>query len=93
MLDGGILILSEKCCFEDPHLQTLNTDLYHSFKRANGYSEMEVSQKRTALENVLIPETLDNHKQRLKRVGFNTVDVWFQCFNFASMVAIKNSQA
>lgn len=89
MLDGGILILSEKCCFDDPHLQTLNTDLYHSFKRANGYSDMEISQKRTALENVLIPETLDSHKQRLKRIGFSTVDVWFQCFNFASMVAIK----
>jgi|TARA_B110000908_G_scaffold171033_1_gene232419 tRNA (cmo5U34)-methyltransferase len=89
MLDGGILILSEKILFEDPHLQALNTDLHHSFKRANGYSEMEVSQKRTALENVLIPETIASHQHRLKAVGFNNVDVWFQCFNFASLVAIK----
>ncbi len=89
MCDGGILILSEKILFEDPHLQQLNTDLHHSFKRANGYSEMEVSQKRTALENVLIPETIAAHQHRLKRIGFNNVDVWFQCFNFASLVAIK----
>jgi tRNA (cmo5U34)-methyltransferase len=89
MCDGGILILSEKILFEDAHLQQLNTDLHHSFKRANGYSEMEVSQKRTALENVLIPETIATHQHRLKKVGFNNVDVWFQCFNFASLVAIK----
>ena len=92
MLDGGILVLSEKISFEDPHLQSLNTELHHSFKQANGYSEMEVSQKRSALENVLIPETINAHQQRLKSVGFETMDVWFQCFNFVSLVAIKNSQ-
>ncbi len=89
MLPGGILILSEKIRFADAHLQELNTELHHSFKRANGYSEMEVAQKRSALENVLIPETLGQHQQRLKDCGFSSVDVWFQCFNFASMVAVK----
>ncbi|MGB1907029.1 MAG: carboxy-S-adenosyl-L-methionine synthase CmoA [Spongiibacter sp.] len=89
MLPGGILILSEKIRFADDHLQELNTELHHAFKRANGYSEMEVAQKRSALENVLIPETLQQHQQRLKDSGFSNVDVWFQCFNFASMVAIK----
>lgn len=93
MRNGGILVLSEKICFDDPHLQSLNTDLHHSFKRANGYSDMEISQKRSALENVLIPETIGSHQKRLKKVGFNTVDVWFQCFNFTSMVAIKNNHA
>lgn len=89
MQPGGILILSEKICFEDEHLQALNVDLHHSFKRANGYSDMEISQKRSAIENVLIPETLQCHQQRLKAAGFQSVDVWFQCFNFASLVAIK----
>lgn len=89
MRPGGILILSEKIKFADDHLQELNTELHHAFKRANGYSEMEVAQKRSALENVLIPETLSQHQQRLKSCGFSSVDVWFQCFNFASMVAIK----
>ncbi|WP_237056813.1 carboxy-S-adenosyl-L-methionine synthase CmoA [Microbulbifer sediminum] len=86
---GGVLILSEKVAFEDRDHQELMIDLHHSFKRANGYSELEVAQKRSALENVLIPETLAVHRDRLKGVGFGSVDVWFQCFNFASMIAIK----
>lgn len=89
MRSGGVLVLSEKICFDDPHLQQLNTDLHHAFKRANGYSDLEISQKRSALENVMRPETIAAHQQRLRRAGFASVDVWFQCFNFASLVAIK----
>ena len=89
MPKGGVLILSEKIAFSDPHLQELNTDLHHSFKRQNGYSELEVSQKRSALENVMIPETLSTHRERILNAGFNSCDVWFQCFNFASIVAVK----
>lgn len=86
---GGVLVLSEKICFADPHLNQLMIDLHHSFKRANGYSDLEISQKRDALENVLVPETLAEHRERLHRAGFSSVDVWFQCFNFASLIAIK----
>jgi tRNA (cmo5U34)-methyltransferase len=89
MRPGGILILSEKIRFADAHLQDLNTDLHHAFKRANGYSELEIAQKRNAIEEVLIPETLAEHQQRLRTAGFSSIDVWFQCFNFASLVAIK----
>lgn len=89
MLEGGILILSEKIRFDDPHLQELNTELHHSFKKANGYSDLEISQKRSSLEKVLLPETIDSHQQRLAKVGFRSIDVWFQCFNFASLVAVK----
>lgn len=89
MRQGAVLVLSEKIRFDDPHLQELNTDLHHAFKRGNGYSELEISQKRSALENVLHPETIDAHQARLRRAGFSSVDVWFQCFNFASLVAIK----
>lgn len=89
MRPGGVLVLSEKIRFEDAHLQALNTDLHHAFKRANGYSELEIAQKRSALENVLVPETIADHQQRLRRAGFGSVDVWFQCFNFASLVAIR----
>ena len=74
---------------EDPHLDALNIDLHHEFKRANGYSDLEIANKRSALENVLIPETLAGHKQRLAKAGFESCDVWFQCFNFASLVAVK----
>lgn len=86
---GGVLILSEKIAFEDPEHQSLMTELHHNFKRANGYSDLEIAQKRTALENVLIPETLKVHQQRLLQAGFRSVDCWFQCFNFASIIAFK----
>ncbi len=86
---GGILILSEKIAFEHPDRQQLQDELQLDFKRANGYSDLEISQKRTALENVMIPETLTCHQQRLQAAGFVFSELWFQCFNFASLVAIK----
>jgi tRNA (cmo5U34)-methyltransferase len=89
LLPGGILVLSEKICFDNAVLQQLTTDLHHDFKRANGYSDLEISQKRSALEDVLVPETLFAHEQRLRAAGFSDVGVWFQCFNFMSLVAIK----
>ena len=86
---GGILILSEKMAFDEQERERFHVESHHEFKRANGYSDLEISQKRTALENVLIPETLTCHQQRLKEAGFDFSDVWFQCFNFASLVAVK----
>ena len=86
---GGVMVLSEKVTFEDPHLDELNIELHHEFKKANGYSDMEIAQKRAAIENVLLPETVATHKQRIASAGFGSCDVWFQCFNFASLVALK----
>lgn len=86
---GGLLILSEKYVFGDQSANELLIDLHHDFKRANGYSELEISQKRSAIENVLIPDSIPQHKERLKDIGFSNVEVWFQCFNFGSMFAIK----
>ncbi|MCW9014169.1 MAG: carboxy-S-adenosyl-L-methionine synthase CmoA [Gammaproteobacteria bacterium] len=85
----GVLLLSEKIHFSDEVEQEWMTDLHHEFKKANGYSELEISQKRSALENVLVPETIEKHKQRLTKAGFRKVIVWFQCFNFVSLLAIK----
>ncbi len=64
---------------------------YHDFKRANGYSELEISQKRTALENVLVPDTLEAHHARLARAGFPRSLTWFQYLNFASLIAFKEA--
>jgi tRNA (cmo5U34)-methyltransferase len=86
---GGVLILSEKMAFDDQIKQDFHTEAHHDFKRANGYSDLEISQKRTALERVMIPESLTCHKQRLQDAGFPMSEVWFQCFNFTSMAAIK----
>lgn len=86
---GGLLILSEKLMFQDTRQQSLQTEMHHAFKKANGYSDMEVSQKRTSLENVLIPETFTEHRNRLLQSGFDNAEVWFQYFNFASLCALK----
>ncbi|MEM8484454.1 MAG: carboxy-S-adenosyl-L-methionine synthase CmoA [Bacteroidota bacterium] len=89
LLPGGVLILSEKVVFEDPGEQELMTALHLDFKRANGYSEMEISQKRSALEHVLIPDSLPAHQDRLQTAGFERAAVWFQSLNFASLLAMK----
>lgn len=86
---GGILILSEKFVFSDQEAHELLIDLHHDFKRANGYSELEISQKRSAIENVMRPDSIQTHKQRFATLGFSSFEVWFQCFNFGSMFAIK----
>lgn len=89
MRPGGVLVLSEKICFDDAEENQRQTELYEAYKRAQGYSQLEISRKRTALENVLVPETLDDHHARIKAAGFSSSQTWFQCFNFASMLAIK----
>lgn len=89
LLPNGALIISEKLAFDDARQHELQIDLHHEFKKSQGYSDLEISQKRTALENVLIPETFVTHQNRLKSVGFNSAELWFQYFNFASFIALK----
>jgi tRNA (cmo5U34)-methyltransferase len=86
---GGLLLLSEKISHSDQICNELLVDLHHDFKRANGYSELEIAQKRTALENVMRIDNLDTHLNRLKLAGFAHNAPWFQCFNFFSLLAIK----
>lgn len=90
LIPGGALLLSEKVCFDDSAQQRLLTDLHHDFKRAHGYSDLEIAQKRTAIENCLIPETMETHLRRLRDVGFSVVVPWFQCFSFISILAVKS---
>ena len=88
MMPGDVLILSEKLTRPDPRLNEYLIDLHHDFKRQQGYSDLEIAQKRQALEDVLVPETREAHVARLSAVGFSRCDVWFQCLNFASLIAI-----
>ncbi|SHL64755.1 carboxy-S-adenosyl-L-methionine synthase CmoA [Phytopseudomonas punonensis] len=88
LLPGGALILSEKLRFEDDGQHALLTNLHVAFKRANGYSELEIAQKRSAIENVMLPDSLEQHRERLHAAGFSKVVPWFQCLNFASLVAL-----
>lgn len=89
LVPGGALVLSEKICYPDAAEEALQQSLYYAFKANNGYSQMEISQKREALENVLVPETIEAHRERLLRVGFSDVRLWYRCFNFCSILAIK----
>jgi tRNA (cmo5U34)-methyltransferase len=88
LLPGGALILSEKLRFEDAAEHELLTELHVAFKRANGYSELEIAQKRSAIEKVMLPDSLEQHRERLLAAGFSKVLPWFQCLNFASLVAL-----
>jgi len=89
LLDGGIFLLSEKVVHEDPATEELLVQMHHQFKRQNAYSELEISRKRTALENVLVPETIAAHRARLTAAGFRHIEVWLKHFNFASIVALR----
>lgn len=87
---GGALILSEKVHFANPTIQQTIEHMHLQFKRANGYSELEISQKRASLDKVLISDTHDEHLLRLKNVGFNHTAIWLQAYNFVSFLAIKD---
>ncbi|OGQ93835.1 MAG: carboxy-S-adenosyl-L-methionine synthase CmoA [Desulfobacula sp. RIFOXYA12_FULL_46_16] len=86
---GGILLLTEKTVHRDKVLSDLEIRFYKKFKLENGYSELEISRKREALEKVLVPDTIETHRKRLERAGFKTMDVWLKWFNFASFIAVK----
>jgi tRNA (cmo5U34)-methyltransferase len=88
MVPGGLLILSEKLTLPDPDMDALMIDLHHDFKRSQGYTDLEIAQKRDAIENVLLPEAAETHTQRLQEAGFSRSSIWFQCLNFASFIAI-----
>ena len=86
---GGILILSEKTHLIDEQDNAWLTERYYDFKRANGYSELEISGKRNALENVLITDSEQMHYERLKQAGFDRQTTWFRFLNFISIISFK----
>ena len=87
--EGGLLVLSEKVVDPDPAMERLLVELHHEHKRRNDYSALEISRKRAALENVLVPETVARHRERLLRAGFRSAAVWLRYFNFVSIIAIR----
>ncbi|MBU25963.1 MAG: carboxy-S-adenosyl-L-methionine synthase CmoA [Gammaproteobacteria bacterium] len=89
LVPGGLVILAEKVLHEDTKSQQSLTDLHHDFKRANGYSELEIAGKRQAIENVLVPETPSAHAARLTRAGFSEITEFFHCINFKAWMAVK----
>lgn len=85
--DGGVFIFSEKVITNDKILNKQMIDAYFEFKKKQGYSEFEISQKREALENVLIPYTVRENFEILNRVGFKHSDLLFKWLNFSTFIA------
>ncbi|MDX8414206.1 MAG: carboxy-S-adenosyl-L-methionine synthase CmoA [Mariprofundales bacterium] len=89
MNGGAALLISEKIGFEDKTIARHQAELHTAFKLQQGYSQLEISRKREALEEVLIPDTMTQHIHRLEQAGFARIIPWFQCFNFISVLAIR----
>ena len=89
LISGGSLVLIEKVKSEVPELNNTFIEFHHQFKEQKGYSKLEISQKREALENVLIPWTVKENSNLLNSVGFSTVDLFFKWNNFAGFIALK----
>lgn len=88
-LPGGALIVIEKILAEDSLFNRDFINYYYNFKRRNEYSELEISQKREALENVLIPYKLSENITLLRNAGYNHCEVFFKWYNFAGFIAKK----
>jgi tRNA (cmo5U34)-methyltransferase len=89
LADNGCVILVEKVLAEDSTLNRLFIQHYYEMKRRNGYSDLEIAQKREALENVLVPYRLEENRDLLRKQGFRQVDVFFKWYNFCGIVARK----
>ena len=87
--NNGVLILSEKIVTRDTYFDQQFLDSYHQFKRRKGYSELEIANKREALENILIPLTVQENCDLLQQAGFSKIEPFFQWFNFVSILACK----
>jgi tRNA (cmo5U34)-methyltransferase len=87
--ENGALILVEKVLGEDSIFNRLFINYYYDMKRRNGYSDLEITQKREALENVLIPYKLLENREMLLRAGFRYVDTFFKWYNFCGIIAVK----
>lgn len=90
LLPGGVLVLSEKTISSDPALDAFWTKMHDAFRSSNGYSEIEMSRKREALDRVLVPQTSASYAELMNDVGLAPIE-WFRCLHFVSWVGRKES--
>ncbi len=89
LVPGGVFLITEKTVNSDSGLAGLQQEFYYRLKEENGYSKIEITRKREALENVLIPETIEKHIERFKHAGFDAVEIWFKWFHFTAFICRK----
>jgi len=90
LVPGGVLIVMEKILAEDSAFNRDFIKYYYDMKRRHHYSEMEIAQKREALENVLIPYKLSENITLMRDAGFSHCEVFFKWYNFSGFIATKN---
>lgn len=88
---GGALILVEKILAEDSNFNRDFIKYYYDMKRRHHYSELEIAQKREALENVLIPYKSSENITLLRDAGFQHCEVFFKWYNFTGIIAKKSA--
>lgn len=91
LVPGGIFLLTEKTVNIDPGFANLQQEFYYRFKEENGYSLLEINRKREALENVLVPETVETHMERMRNAGFRAIEIYNKWFHFTSFICRKDS--
>jgi tRNA (cmo5U34)-methyltransferase len=89
LVDGGVLIVTEKILTNSSHMNRFFIEFYYDFKSRNGYSEEEILRKREALENVLVPYRVDENFEMFRRNGFEITETFFQWYNFAGFLCVK----
>ncbi|MDA3955600.1 carboxy-S-adenosyl-L-methionine synthase CmoA [Oceanispirochaeta sp.] len=89
---NGILLVSDKTLQSHTDLSRIFVDNYYNLKRKNGYSELEISRKREALENVLIPYPIREEENLFRICGFEAVDLFYTWYNFSSFICLKKGQ-
>lgn len=89
LVPGGVLIIAEKILAEDSLFNRDFIKYYYNYKRRNHYSDLEISQKREALENVLIPYKLNENIHMLREAGFAHCETFFKWYNFSGVIAVK----
>jgi tRNA (cmo5U34)-methyltransferase len=90
LTQNGCLIVSEKCLEDSADVSRVFANRHHAMKERNGYSKLEIAEKRDALENVLIPFRVSENLEMLREAGFNPVSIFFKCYNFTSFLAVKS---
>jgi len=89
LVENGVVIIVEKILAEDSRFNRDFIEYYYNYKRSQHYSEMEISQKREALENVLIPYKLSENMLMLREAGFSHCEIFFKWYNFSGLIAVK----
>ena len=86
MSHNGMIIVSEKVRHDNPETHAFFDNTHLAWKQANGYGALEISQKRSALENVMRVDTVQSHFDRFTEAGFSNATLWYQCMNWVSFI-------